>query len=78
MTGDEIRKEIMTKLAVPVWRSRGRPSGWASMPRAAAERGAIPTLEGMGRAQPVPTSWLRRVLGLDEKVRKADAAEAEA
>ena len=69
MTDDQIRKEIMTKLAVPLWPVAGKAFGLGEhAARAAAERGAIPILEGMGRAQPVPTSWLRRVLRLDEKM----------
>lgn len=55
----------MTRLSVPL-RIAGRAlSLGQDAADGAAERGAIPVIEGMGRAKPVPTSWLRRVLGLD-------------
>ena len=66
MTDDEIRSEIMTKLAVPLWPTAGRALGLGQhATREAAERGAIQTLKGMGRKKPVPTSWLRKKLGID-------------
>jgi hypothetical protein len=68
ITDEEIRKEILTKLAVPLWPTAGRALGLGQhAAHAAAKNGAIPTLEGMGRKKPVPTSWLREVLGLDEQ-----------
>jgi hypothetical protein len=68
MTDDEIRKEILGKLAVPLWPTAGKALGLGQhAAHAAAERGDIPTLTWGGRQPPVPTSWLRRVLGLDEK-----------
>ncbi len=66
MTDDEIRKEIMTKLAVPLWPTAGLALNLGEhATRKAEKRGAIPTLPGMGRKKPVPTSWLRKQLGLD-------------
>jgi len=68
MTDDEIRKEILTKLAVPVWPVAGRALGLGQHSALkAAKNGGIPTVEGMGRKKPVPTIWLRHVLGLDEQ-----------
>ena len=66
MTDDEIRKEIMTKLAVPVWPTAGKALGLGQHAAlAAAKRGDIHTLPWGGKQPPVPTSWLRRVLGLE-------------
>jgi hypothetical protein len=67
MTDEEIRKAILTRLSVPMGIARRALSLGQHAANAAAERGAIPTVEGMGRAKPVPTSWLRQVLGLDDK-----------
>jgi hypothetical protein len=68
MTDEEIRREILTKLAVPLWPITGRALGLGQhAAKEAADRGAIPTVKGMGRKQPVPTSWLRHVLGLTER-----------
>jgi hypothetical protein len=58
---------IMTELTVPVWPEAGKALGFRtrSAAFAAARRGAIRTIEGMGRKKPVPTAWLRQVLCLD-------------
>jgi len=67
MTDDQIRQEILTKLAVPAWPVAGRALGLGRhATRTAAARGDIPTLPWAGKQPPVPTAWLRRVLGLAE------------
>ena len=53
--------------AVPLWPH----TGWAlgvgrSLTYEGAESGVIPTIEGIGRRKPVPTSWLRPKVGLGE------------
>lgn len=65
MHDDDIRREILTKLAVPVWPVAGKALGLGRhAARTAAARGDIPTLRWAGKQAPVPTSWLRQVLGL--------------
>ena len=65
MNDDDIRREILTKLAVPVWPVAGKALGLGRhAARTAAARGDIPTLPWAGKQAPVPTSWLRQVLGL--------------
>ena len=55
-----IRREILTKLAVAAKAlGLGRHAA-----RTAAARGDIPTLRWARKQAPVPTSWLRQVLGL--------------
>ncbi len=67
MTDDEIRREILTKLAVPL-PTAGKALGLGEdAARAAAERGDIPTIPWGGKSPPVPTSWLRKVLGLNNQ-----------
>jgi hypothetical protein len=63
----EILDAIMTELAVPVWPVAGKALGFRtrSAAFAAARRGAIRTIDGMGRKKPVPTAWLRQVLCLE-------------
>jgi hypothetical protein len=63
----EIRRDIMTKLTVPLWPH----AGWAfNLGRSAtydAERaGKIKTIDDVGHKKPVPTAWLRKKLGLEE------------
>jgi len=65
MEKDQIRKEILTKLAVPVWPVAGQALGLGKhAARTAAARGDIPTLPWRGKQPPVPTWWLRHVLKL--------------
>jgi hypothetical protein len=65
MTDEEIRKEIMTKLAVPL-SVAGKALGLGPHATKEAEkRGDIPTLPWGGKQPPVPTSWLKQVLGLE-------------
>jgi hypothetical protein len=64
---EQMRRDILTKLAVPLWPH----TGWAlgvgrSLTYEGAESGVIPTIEGIGRRKPVPTSWLRPKVGLGE------------
>ena len=62
---EKIRLAIMTKLTVPIWPTAARALGMGrSAAYGAAKRGDILTLD-MGRKRPVPTSWLKRKLGLD-------------
>lgn len=65
---DDVRNAILTELTVPIWPTAGQALGFhtRSAAYAAAKRGAIKTIEGMGRKKPVSTAWLRQVLGLDQ------------
>jgi hypothetical protein len=62
----ELRKLLDENVVLPLWPDTGkilklkRGSTYA-----AAERGEIETVD-FGRLKRVPTSWLRRRLGLDE------------
>jgi hypothetical protein len=66
---EQHRKAILNEFTVPVWPIAGQALGFRtkSAAFAAARRGAIRTIEGMGRKRPVPTAWLRRVLCLDDE-----------
>jgi hypothetical protein len=65
LTWNKIIDAILTRPTVEVWPFAGPPLGYRSKSASydAARKGLIRTLE-MGRKRPVPTSWLRRVLGL--------------
>jgi hypothetical protein len=66
MNDREIRREIMTKLTVPLWPTAGRALGLGrNLTFEGARTGEIETI-AVGRRRPVPTAWLRRKLGLDE------------
>ena len=66
ITDHQIRYAIMTRLTVPIWPHAGRALG---VGRSAAFEGArtgdIETVE-IGHRRPVPTSFLKRKLGLPE------------
>jgi hypothetical protein len=67
LTDDEILRLVMTKLSVPVWPVAGKALGLGrNATYEAATRGDIPTVAVGGRRKPVPTSWLRRKLGLGD------------
>jgi hypothetical protein len=62
----EIRREIMTRLTVPLWPTAGRALGLGrNSTFAGAKKGQIETI-AVGRRRPVPTAFLRRKLGLEE------------
>jgi hypothetical protein len=66
MDDKAIRKEIMTRLTVPLWPTAGRALGLGrNLTFEGARTGEIETI-AVGRRRPVPTAWLRRKLGLDE------------
>jgi hypothetical protein len=64
----KIRRDIMTKLTVPLWPHAGKALGLGrSSTFDAARTGAIETLDLPGiRRKPVPTSFLRKKLGLGD------------
>jgi hypothetical protein len=64
MDDTEIERQIREKLSVPLWPVAARALNikrWAAYQ--AAEAGEIPTLD-VSRKKTVPTSWLRKKLGL--------------
>ena len=66
MDDKKIRREIMTKLTVPLWPTTGQALGLSRTSTfEAARAGEIKTVP-LGRRRPVPTTWLRHKLGLDE------------
>jgi hypothetical protein len=67
----KIRRDIMTKLTVPLWPDAGMALGLSrSLTYAGAREGEIRTIT-VGRRKPVPTSWLRKKLGLEGEGPKA-------
>jgi hypothetical protein len=65
MDDAKIRKDIMTKLTVPLWPHTGRALGVGrNSAYEGARKGEIKTVP-VGRRLPVPTAWLRRKLGID-------------
>jgi len=71
LTWKEIIDAILTRPTVEVWPFAGPPLGYRSKSASydAARKGLIRTLE-MGRKRPVPTPWLRQVLGLQTRRRQ--------
>jgi hypothetical protein len=66
MDDRKIRRDIMTKLTVPLWPTAGRALGLGrNSTFEGARKGEIETI-AIGRRRPVPTSFLRRKLGLTE------------
>jgi hypothetical protein len=67
MNDAEIERMIKERLSVPLWPVAGRA---LSLKRgasyAAAEAGEIPTT-GVSRKKTVPTSWLRKTLGISKR-----------
>ena len=60
------RREIMTKLTVPLWPTAARALGVGrNSAYEGAKSGEIETIV-VGRRKPVPTAFLRRKLGLEE------------
>jgi hypothetical protein len=72
----ELRNQIFRETVVPIWPTAGKALGFRtrSAAFAAARRGAIRTIPGMGRRHPVPTAWLKSVLLLSDD---AEASPAE-
>jgi hypothetical protein len=64
---DEIRRQIMTRLTVPIPVAGAALGLSRNASYDAAKRGDIPTIP-MGRKRPVPTAPLRRMLGLETEV----------
>jgi hypothetical protein len=64
MDKEQISREILTKLAVPLGVAGQALGLGRHAARTAAARGDIPTLPWRGKQAPVPTWWLRRVLKL--------------
>jgi hypothetical protein len=66
LTWNEILEAIQTRPTVEVWPYAGPTLGYRSKTAAydAARKGFIKTIP-QGRKCPVPTPWLRQVLGLD-------------
>jgi hypothetical protein len=66
MDDRKIRREIMTKLTVPLWPTAGKALGIGrNSAYEGARSGEIETIQ-IGRRFPVPTSFLRRKLGLGD------------
>jgi hypothetical protein len=65
---NDVLEAIRTNLTVPVWPTSGQALGFRTPGAAfaAARRGAIRTIEGMGRKKVVPAIWLRKVLCLED------------
>lgn len=68
MNDKQLRQAIMTRLTVPLWPHAGKALGISrSTAYARARAGSIKTIgDGHGTKKPVPTSFLRKELGLDE------------
>jgi hypothetical protein len=65
MTEEEIKRDILEKLSVPLWPH----TGWAlNLKRGATydaeRRGKIPTT-GVSRKKDVPTAWIRNKLNIN-------------
>jgi hypothetical protein len=71
LTWKEIIDAIQTRPTVEVWPYAGPALGYRSKSASydAARKGLIRVIE-MGRKRPVPTRWLRHVLGLDVATRR--------
>jgi hypothetical protein len=71
LTWKEIVDAIQTRTTVEVWPVAGPALGYRSKSAAydAAAKGLIRVIE-QGRKKPVPTSWLRQVLGLKKRRRQ--------
>jgi hypothetical protein len=71
LTWKEIVHAIETRPTVEVWPIAGPALGYRSKTASydAARKGLIQVIE-MGRKRPVPTPWLRRVLGLNPRQRQ--------
>jgi hypothetical protein len=70
LTWKEIIHAIETRPTVEVWPYAGPALGYTSKSASydAARKGLIRVIE-QGRKRPVPTSWLRNVLGLKNRQR---------
>jgi hypothetical protein len=66
MSAEDIKRALMEELTVPLPLA-GRALGLGrNASYEAAKRGDIPTID-IGCKKPVPTSWLRRRLGLERE-----------
>ena len=75
MTDEEIKQQIMTRLTVPLWPIAAKALGLGrSTAYDGARDGSIETV-GIGDKHQVPTSFLRKKLGLSEPVESAKLAE---
>ena len=65
MNDREIRKQILSRLTVPLWPVAGRALGLGrSAAYQAARTGKIKTIDTGTNKKPVPTAFLREMLGL--------------
>jgi hypothetical protein len=72
LTDEDIRQAVLTKFAVPLWPHAGKSLlKGRSATYEAARRGEIRTIDAGGIKRPVPTSWLKAKLGLDDGGPKA-------
>jgi hypothetical protein len=63
-----LEKAIREQLTVPLWPHTGRALGISrGLTYESARKGEIPTI-AIGNRRPVPTSWLRQVLKIEEAV----------
>src|SRR5262245_52271627 len=71
LTWKQIIEAIETRTTVDVWPIAGPALGYRSKSASydAAAKGWIKVIE-LGRRKPVPTSWLRQVLGLGKRRRQ--------
>lgn len=65
ISDEQIQKDILTRLSVPLWPHTGRSLGLKRGATYTAEKaGKIPTIDGVSRLKAVPTTWLRQKLSL--------------
>jgi hypothetical protein len=66
-TDEELRRLILTKMAVPLWPETGRALGLSrGASYSAARAGDIATID-IGRRKLVATAWLRKKLHIEQK-----------
>jgi hypothetical protein len=77
LSWQQIMHAIKTRPTVPVWPVAGPALGYFSKTASyeAARDGRIRTID-QGRKKPVPTSWLRQVLGMKKKKPSARRSSA--
>ncbi len=63
----DLEKRLKTEFTVPLWPDTGRAlKRGRNATYEAAARGEIPCIPVGKRKKEVPTSWIRRVLGIEE------------
>jgi hypothetical protein len=64
---EDLKDRLRTRLTVPLWPDAGTALNLRrNATYDAAARGEIPCIEVGRRKKSVPTSWLRRLLGIEE------------